>query len=82
MFDPCSLVVDGNRSYAERMPKQFNGVKVFSATMIADRQRLGDTVTGWLSTHTVDIVDLVVTQSSDASFHCIALTLFYWENRA
>lgn len=59
------------------MSKQFNGVKVFSATMVADRMRLGDTVTSWLSTHPVDIVDLVVTQSSDASFHCIAMTLFY-----
>jgi hypothetical protein len=64
------------------MSKQFNGVKVFSATMLADRARLGDTVTGWLTAHPVDVIDLVVTQSSDASFHCVALTLFYWENRA
>jgi hypothetical protein len=61
------------------MTKQFNGVKVFSATMLADRARLGDTVTGWLTEHAVDVVDLVVTQSSDASFHCVALTLFYWD---
>jgi hypothetical protein len=56
----------------------FNGVKIFSATMFADRERLGEKVTDWISQHTrCKLVDLVVTQSSDASFHCIAITLFY-----
>lgn len=60
----------------------FNGVKVFSATMFGDRERLGDTVSGWISAHPhVDVVDMVVTQSSDASFHCVAITLFYNERR-
>ena len=56
----------------------FTGVKVFSATMFADRDRLGDKVTAWITSHPdLEIADLVVTQSSDASFHCIAITLFY-----
>lgn len=63
------------------MVRRFNGVKVFSATMVADRARLGETVTAWIDAHpTYEIVDIVVTQSSDAAFHCIAITLFYWES--
>lgn len=56
----------------------FNGVKVFAATMIAERQVLGEKVTEWLSAHpTYDIADILVTQSSDSRFHCIAITVFY-----
>ena len=60
------------------MASPFDGVKVFSATMFADRDRLGDKVTDWIASHPKDVItDLVVTQSSDAAFHCIAITLFY-----
>ena len=56
----------------------FNGVKVFSATLFNDRQQLGDKVTAWIADHPRnEVVEITVTQSSDASFHCIALTLFY-----
>lgn len=56
----------------------FNGVKVFSATMKNDRERLGDDVTEWLRRHPgIEIIDKIVTQSSDSEFHCIAITLFY-----
>ena len=59
---------------------QFNGVRVFSATMAQDREKLGEKVTEWLSAHPdVQIVDKIVTQSSDEAFHCIAITLFYNE---
>jgi hypothetical protein len=58
----------------------FNGVKVFSATMFADRDQLGEKVTRWVADHPhVQITEMVVTQSSDASFHCIAITVFYRE---
>jgi methylmalonyl-CoA mutase cobalamin-binding subunit len=58
--------------------RQFNGVKVFSATMAQDREHLGDKITEWLSAHAgVEIVDTTVTQSSDEAFHCLAITLFY-----
>jgi folate-dependent tRNA-U54 methylase TrmFO/GidA len=60
--------------------KQFNSVKVFSATMAPDRDGLGDKVTNWLRNHpNVQVTDTIVTQSSDAAFHCLAITLFYWE---
>jgi hypothetical protein len=59
---------------------QFNGVKVFSATMFADRERLGEGVTAWLAARpNIKVTQVVVTQSSDAAFHCIAITVFYWE---
>lgn len=58
----------------------FNGVKVFSATMFADRGQLGEKVTEWLanSPHR-KLTDIVVTQSSDAQFHCITISVFYHE---
>jgi hypothetical protein len=56
----------------------FNAVKVFSATMFADRDQLGEKVTRWVADHSnVEVTEMVVTQSSDAAFHCIAITVFY-----
>ena len=61
----------------------FTGVKVFSATMARDRANLGDDVTVWLKENSdIQIVDKVVTQSSDSEFHCITITLFYAGNAA
>jgi hypothetical protein len=58
----------------------FNGVKVFSATMFAQRGALGDVVTDWITANPqLEVSDVVVTQSSDASFHCIAITVFYMQ---
>jgi hypothetical protein len=58
----------------------FNGVKVFSATMVADRDQLGEKVTNWINANPARVVtDLIVTQSSDEAFHCIAITVFYRE---
>jgi hypothetical protein len=60
--------------------RKFNGVKVFSATMVADRDQLGDKITAWIHAHPqVRITDAIVTQSSDEAFHCLAITVFYWE---
>ena len=59
----------------------FNGVKVFSATMAQERELLGDRITEWLRTRpNVRVVDTIVTQSSDEAFHCLAITLFYFED--
>ena len=60
----------------------FNGVKVFSATMMADRDQLGEKVSAWMSNNShLKLTDIVVTQSSDEAFHCIAITVFYCEDR-
>jgi hypothetical protein len=56
----------------------FTGVKVFSATKAKEREELGETVTRWLRANPdLEIVDRVVTQSSDAEFHCLTFVLFY-----
>jgi hypothetical protein len=56
----------------------FDGVKVFSATLFNDRQQLGDKVTAWIADNPRNqLTEIIVTQSSDASFHCIALTVFF-----
>lgn len=58
----------------------FTGVKVFSTTLARDRDALSDRITGWLREHPdLEIVEKVVTQSSDKEFHCLTLTFFYRE---
>lgn len=59
---------------------QFTGVKVFSATLQRDRDALGERITDWIGANRArSVVDVTVTQSSDHSFHCITITLFYQE---
>jgi hypothetical protein len=66
-----------------RRDVKFNGVKVFSATMVADRDQLGEKVSAWMGSHPkLKVTDIIVTQSSDEAFHCIAITVFYWEDVA
>ena len=57
----------------------FTGVKVFSATKRNERDELGDEITRWLQEQKgkIDIIDKVVTQSSDSEFHCLTITIFY-----
>jgi hypothetical protein len=64
-----------------RRDVKFNGVKVFSATMVADRDQLGEKVTAWMHNNShLKVTDIVITQSSDEAFHCIAITVFYAED--
>ena len=61
----------------------FTGVKVFSATKAREREELGETITRWLRSNTaLEVVDRVVTQSSDDEFHCLTIVLFYRERPA
>ena len=57
----------------------FEGIKVFSSTMAAERAQMSDRITEWLERNkgTIFIVGSVVTQSSDSAFHCVTITLFY-----
>lgn len=66
------------------MSSAFNGVKVFAATMVHQRQALGEQVTAWLEDAQAhrpgfQLVDIVVSQSSDEAFHCISVVLFFRE---
>jgi hypothetical protein len=57
---------------------QFTGVKIFSATLAEQRAALGETVTQWLRLNPqLEVVEKVVTQSSDNRFHCLTLVLFF-----
>ena len=59
----------------------YNAVKVFSATLAKKRAALGEEVTARLRRNPdAEVVDKIVTQSSDAEFHCLTITLFYREN--
>ena len=56
----------------------FTGVKVFSATKAKEREELGEAVTRWLRSNAdLEVVDRVVSQSSDDEFHCLSIVLFY-----
>jgi hypothetical protein len=63
---------------SEERAMQFTGVKVFSATKARDREELGESVTRWLQANAdLEVVDRVVSQSSDSEFHCLTIILFY-----
>ncbi|HLL51910.1 MAG TPA: hypothetical protein VK447_00105 [Myxococcaceae bacterium] len=58
--------------------QSFTGIKVFSTTLARDRETMGENITKWIKENSnVEIVDKVVTQSSDKEFHCLTITLFY-----
>jgi hypothetical protein len=58
----------------------YTGVKVFSATKAKERDDMGNTVTRWLKKHPeLEIIKMVITQSSDKEFHCFTITVFYTE---
>ena len=59
----------------------FNGVRIFSATMFVQRDALGDVVTAWIAANpSLVVTEMVLTQSSDSAFHCVAICVFYYEN--
>jgi folate-dependent tRNA-U54 methylase TrmFO/GidA len=58
----------------------FTGVKIFSTTLARDRDALSERITKWLRENPqLEVVDEVVTQSSDKEFHCLTFTFFYRE---
>lgn len=58
------------------------GIAVFSATKFAERLDLGERITRWLhAAGDIVIVDKVVMQSSDASFHCLTIAFVYRRER-
>lgn len=60
----------------------FEGVKVFSATKSKDRENMGEDINRWLKKNKdIEVVDKVVTQSSDSAFHCLTITIFYKNRR-
>jgi len=68
--------------------RDINGVEIFSASRMRDRGELDARMTAWLrrkqadSRNSFEIVDVVVTQSSDSEYHCYSATFFYSESVA
>jgi hypothetical protein len=64
---------------------KFNGIQIFSATMVAQRQVLGETVTQWLTEARrrpgFEVVDIMIRQSSDSAYHCISILVFFNESQ-
>jgi hypothetical protein len=80
---PLGLVSGGDGVSGSDGAGRFTGVKVFSATKAKEREELGDNVTRWLRSNAdLEVVDRVVTQSSDNEFHCLTIVLFYREKGA
>jgi len=58
------------------MENRINMVKVFSVTKARDRQDLGERITAWIQENpNVQVVNTVVSQSSDQSYHCLSMVL-------
>ena len=63
------------------MARRINGIKVFSATMAKDRENLGERVTDWMRANpTLEIDDVVIKQSSDEAFHCISISVLFFDH--
>lgn len=58
-----------------------NGLKVFSASKVQERNLLGEAVTKWLeeNPHLV-VYEKQAMQSSDSEFHCVTILLWYTDN--
>lgn len=52
-------------------------VKVWSVTMLKDRELLGEKITEWLRLSRAIPADTHVLQSSDSAFHCLSVVMFY-----
>lgn len=51
-------------------------LKVFSATKARERELLGDRVTAWIQANPgLDVLQTIVSLSSDSEFHCLSLVL-------
>ena len=60
------------------VPRRFNALRVFSATRPTERMNLGDYVSEWITAHPeLEVVDVVVAQSSDTRAHCLSIIVFY-----
>ena len=53
-------------------------VMVFTATKAKEREGIGERLTDWLRAAPArEILDVIVTQSSDEEFHCLTITVLY-----
>jgi hypothetical protein len=51
--------------------------KVFSTTMVVDRQKLGEKITEWIRANRAMVERIEIVQSSDDAFHCVSVVAFW-----
>lgn len=51
--------------------------KVFSSTMVVDRQQLGAKITEWIHANRAMVERIEIAQSSDSAFHCLSVVVFW-----
>lgn len=57
---------------------KYSAVKTFCATTSGAREMLGERLTAWLNNHPdVEVVEAVVTQSSDHAHHCVSIVVMF-----
>lgn len=52
-------------------------VKLFSCTMVAEREALGERITKWVHDNKLHVEQLELRLTSDAEFHCLSATALY-----
>lgn len=57
----------------------YDAVKVFTATKAKEREALGEVMTAWLRGNkgNIEVLNTEIRQSSDQSFHCLTIIVFY-----
>ena len=87
-FDVPPAIAVNNVDSKYRFALAGVGIAQFSEYIVADAPKmvkfaLGENVTRWMKSNSdLEIVDKVVTQSSDHEFHCLTVTIFYRERPA
>ena len=58
---------------------RYDAVKVFTATKAKERESLGEEMTAWLRRQSglIELVNTEVRQSSDHSYHCLTIVVFF-----
>ena len=63
------------------VPAELAGLRLDQALAQMFPEHSRSRLTAWLRDNpNKHVTDFVVTQSSDEAFHCIAITVFYWED--
>ena len=77
----CGTHADDNSGRGARKHDRRNWCEGVLGDEGEGRELLGELITDWIRSHPEhEIVDKIVTQSSDSEFHCLTITLFYKHN--
>ena len=81
VFGPFRRWICSRSRVYNRGMNRIDGVEVFSATVVRAREELGQRVTRWREDNRdCEIVDVDVRQSSDSSYHCLTIVIWWARN--